>query len=253
MQDVRIYICCHKDYNDVGINNPCYTLITNKAIKNKTKLKMIRTDGKLDDRMWSELASIYHIWKGGGLQADWIGLSHYRRYFSFMNDIPELEKPIIAKSLTSGFNNYMQYDICHCSKDLVFVTRIIKKMKPDYLPAFIHMLDSHRYFPYNMFILPKKLFNEYCTFMFDVLFALEKLLKIDGKYENMLKHIGDYRECYIEKSMSPNDTYEYQARLFGFIAERLTTAFFMKYIHDNGKDSVIEQEINITEKTYNKI
>ena len=115
------------------------------------------------------------------------------------------------------------------------------------------MLDSHRYFPYNMFILPKKLFNEYCTFMFDVLFALEKLLKIDGKYENMLKHIGDYRECYIEKSMSPNDTYEYQARLFGFIAERLTTAFFMKYIHDNGKDSVIEQEINITEKTYNKI
>lgn len=253
MNNAKIYVCCHKDYDGVGISDNRYKLISNKDISNKTNLELIKTDGALDDRMWSELSCIYHIWKHPELQAGWIGLSHYRRYFDFMNNIPELSKPVIAKSLLGGFNNYMQYDICHCSKDMVFVTKIIRKSYKEYLPAFIHMLDSHRYFPYNMFILPKDLFNEYCKFMFGVLFTLEKVLKIDGKYENMLKHIGDYREFYIEKNMSPNDTYEYQARLFGFIAERLTTAFFIKYIHEHGKDSIIEQEVKITEKTYNRI
>ena len=253
MQDVKIYICCHKDYEDVGIKDSRYSIITNKAIMNKTKLKMFRTDGKLDDRMWSELSSIYHIWKNPKLQADWIGLCHYRRYFDFMNDIPGFSKPVVAKCLTGAFNNYMQYDICHCSKDLIFTLRIIKKSLKEYLPAFIHMLDSHMYFPYNMFVLPKDVFNEYCEFVFGILLALDNIMKIDGKYENMLKHIGNYREYYIEKNMSPNDTYEYQARLYGFIAERLTTTFFMKYIHDHGKDSIIERNVKITEKTYNRI
>ena len=58
---------------------------------------------------------------------------------------------------------------------------------------------------------------------------------------------------FVKRSLEPNNTFEYQARLYGFLAERLTTAFFIKYKKENGKDSLIEQKIKITEKTYNKI
>ena len=101
MQDVKIYICCHKDYKDVGINNPCYKLISDKDIKNDSKLELIKSDGFLDNRMWSELTQLYYIWKHPELQADWIGFCHYRRYFDFMNDVPELTKPIVATNITA--------------------------------------------------------------------------------------------------------------------------------------------------------
>lgn len=253
MNNINIYICCHKDYKDIGINNPVYKLISDKNIKNESSLDLIKSDGFLDNRMWSELTQIYYIWKHPELQNEWIGLSHYRRYFEFLNNIPELTKPVIAKRLINVYNNYVQYDICHNSNDLLIISNIIRTKKPDYYVSFIEMLDSHIYLPYNMFILPKALFNEYCKFIFDILEEFDKVIKVNNDYTNMIKHIGKYREKYIEKGFYPNNTYEYQARLFGFIAERLTTAFFFKYMNEHGKESIQEQDVVVTEDTYNKL
>ena len=253
MQDVKIYVCCHKDYDDVGIDNPCYKLISDKDIKNSSKLELIKSDGFLDNRMWSELTQIYYVWKHPELQADWVGFCHYRRYFDFMNDVPELTRPIVATSIVSPFNNYINYDICHYGKDLLTVTRMTKEIKEDYLRYTMKMLDSHHYLPYNMFILPKKLFNEMCGFIFDILLAFDRQIRVNNSYTEMIKHIADYREYYVEKNMEPNNTYEYQARLYGFLSERLFTAFFIKYLNENGKESIQEQDVVVTEKTYNRV
>lgn len=253
MNNITIYTCCHKDYKDIGVNNPVYKLISDKDIKNESSLELVKSDGFLDNRMWSELTQIYYVWKHSELQTDWIGLSHYRRYFEFLNDIPELTKPVIAKHLMNAYNNYMQYDICHNSNDLLNTMNIIRTKKSEYYPAFIEMLDSHVYFPYNMFILPKVLFNEYCKFIFEVLEEFDNVIGVNNDYTNMIKYIGLHREKFIEKSFYPNNTYEYQARLFGFIAERLTTAFFFKYMHEHGMDSVQEIDVVVTEDTYNQL
>lgn len=253
MSELNIYVCCHKDYEDVGINNPVYKLISDKNIKNNTILDFVKSDGFLDNRMWSEMTQIYYIWKHPELQADWIGLSHYRRYFEFMNDIPVLTKPVIAKHIVNPYNNYAQYDICHNSTDLLLTLNIIGKKKPEYYGAFIAMMDSHKYFPYNMFILPKDLFNEYCKFVFEILEEFDKVIDVNNNYINMIQRIGKYRERYVEKSGYPSNDFGYQARLFGFIAERLTTAFFFKYMHDNGSDSINEIDVVVTEETYNKL
>ena len=114
--NLKIYVCCHKDYEDVGINNNNYKLISNKDIQNNTSLELIKTDKVLDDRMWSELSCIYYIWKHPELQSDWIGICHYRRYFDFMNYTPtNLTKPIVPKRLGAMLNNYITYDLCHNS------------------------------------------------------------------------------------------------------------------------------------------
>lgn len=252
--NIKIYICCHKDYEDVGITNPAYRLITSNDIKNNSSLELIKSDNYLDNRMWSELSQIYYIWKHPELQDDYIGLCHYRRYFDFMNDLPEdLSCPVVPEFITSCFNNYMTYDMCHCSKDMVGTAYVVKDKFKDYIPAFIHMLDAHVYYPYNMFIMSRELFNEYCEFIFGVLLLVDKKLGINNDYIEMIKHIGKFREHYIERSSEPNNTYEYQARLYGFLSERLSTAFFMKYKKEHGPDSLNERKINITEKTYNKI
>ena len=253
MQDVKIYICCHKDYEDVGISDPRYILISDKEIKNNSKLRFIRSDGYLDNRMWSELTQIYYIWTHPELQADWIGLCHYRRYFDFMNDIPEFEVPVVAKNIIQPFNNYINYDLCHYGRDLITIAKLLKDYDGTYLRWIIRMMDSHHYLPYNMFILPKAVFNDLCKFIFDVLFMFDKQIKVNNDYLAMLKHLGDYREAYVEKPMKPNNTYEYQARLYGFLSERLFSTFFIKYVVDNGEKSIREQDVVVTEKTYNRI
>lgn len=253
-EKLKIYICCHKDYKDVGITDNHYKIIANKNIKNESSLEMIKIDSELDDRMWSELSTIYHIWKHPELQADHIGLCHYRRYFDFMNNVPKtFEKPIVSKRLSFAFNNYIDYDINHNSKDLLSTMIIIHNEFDDYYPAIRVMSDSYYYFPYNMFIFSKKLFNTYCEFLFTVLLKFDKIINVNNNYNKMLEHIGNHRELYVECRNYPNNTYEYQARLYGFLAERLSTGFIMKYIHENGEDSITETEVKITEKTYNKI
>lgn len=253
-EKLKIYISCHKDYEDVGITDSHYKIITNKNIKNNSSLEMIKIDSELDDRMWSELASIYHIWKHPELQADIIGLCHYRRYFAFMDNVPKtFEKPIVPTRLNFAFNNYINYEINHNSKDLLNVMMIVHNDFKAYYPAINAMADSHYCFPYNMFIFNKYLFNAYCEFLFKVLFKFDKIINVNNNYNKMLEHICNHKELYIERSNYPNNTYEYQARLYGFLAERLTTGFIMKYIHENGEDSIVETEVKITEKTYNKI
>lgn len=256
MQNLKIYICCHKDYEDVGITNSCYSLISDKDIKNNSSLNLVKSDGMLDNRLWSELSHIYYVWKHPELQVDWIGFCHYRRYFDFMNDIPELTKPIFVTALVNPLNNFMSYFINHNAMDLMQLVVLTKKIKPEYCEAMLRMCDSHRYYPYNMFILPKDMFNDMCELIFGLLIKYDQAIHVENKYERMLMHLADFREQYVEKQVKddmPNDSYEYQARLYGFLSERIMTAYIMKYHRDNGMDSTIENNAKITEKTYNRI
>ena len=253
MSDVSIFVCCHKDYKSVGIKNPVYKLITDKDIKNKSKLELIKTDGYLDNRLWSELSQIYYIWKHTKLQKDWVGFCHYRRYFDFMNKIPELTKPVIPTKLASEYNNFINYDVNHNHEDLYLLHGIIKEKYPDYFKPFVKMLDSHYYIPYNMFIMPKKMFNAYCKFIFGVLFEFGKKIHVENDYVSMIKRIGLNRDNYIKKPGYPNNSFDYQARVFGFLSERLTTAFFFKIIMEKDFDAVEEIPVKVTEKTYNRI
>ena len=143
MNNVKIYVCCHKDYEPVGIDNPCYCIISDKDIKNGSSLPFVKSDGFLENRIWSELSHIYYVWKHPELQADWVGFCHYRRYFEFMNDIPELTKPIIPQPLNLSFNNFMSYFVNHNAYDLMQVLTLMKKKESPYIREALMMCDSH--------------------------------------------------------------------------------------------------------------
>lgn len=253
MNNVKIYICCHKDYEPVGIDNPCYCIISDKDIKNGSSLPFVKSDGFLENRIWSELSHIYYVWKHPELQADWVGFCHYRRYFEFMNDIPELTKPIIPQPLNLSFNNFMSYFVNHNAYDLMQVLTLMKKKESPYIREALMMCDSHTYYPFNMFVFPKDLFNELCEFMFDILLEYDKFLKVDNSYDNMIAHVADYRELYVEKNSSPNNEYKYQARLYGFLAERLFTVFIIKKLTQDGMKSMVRYKVKVTEETYNRV
>lgn len=96
-----------------------------------------------------------------------------------------------------------QYEHAHNKRDLDECEKIILEKYPDYEPAFTLVMKRKKLHIYNMFIMKWELFDAYCQFLFGILFELEK--RID---------ISDYNV--------------YEARVYGFIAERLLNVWIEK-------------------------
>lgn len=161
------------------------------------------------NKSFCELTGIYWAWKN--LNADFVGLVHYRRLFVnrnslFCKDILSREK---AEELLASHDVILpkqrhyyiettrgQYEHAHNPHDLIVVEDILKERHPQYLSAFAKVMSRTYGHRFNMFIMKRELFNNYCEWLFDVLFELEK--RIDTTKYN-----------------------KYNSRVFGFISERL--------------------------------
>lgn len=71
---------------------------------------------------------------------------------------------------------------------LNYLIKILNNDWPEYAPYFDATLNSFGYSYANMFIMNKNLFNNYCTFLFDVLFKIEK--KFYGKVSSEMRMAG---------------------------------------------------------------
>ena len=163
---------------------------------------------------YCELTALYWAWKN--LECEYIGLCHYRRYFGhtvYSKDVEKKKSAIFSKVdyenlltkyeviLPKTRNYYIetvrsQYEHAHFKKDLDETEKIIAEKYPGYSDAFTKVMNQRKLHILNMFVMKKSLFDKYCTWLFDILFELEK-----------------------RTDLTSYDTYE--ARLFGFISERL--------------------------------
>jgi hypothetical protein len=164
-----------------------------------------------------ELTGLYWAWKN--IDCDIIGLSHYRRYFTIKSSLERFKyKDDRFKLILSGKeiedllsqhdvilpqkrNYYIEtiwshYQHAHNIKDLEKTKEIIEKKFPEYLDSFNNVMNGRSLHLYNMFIMKKEDFDQYCEWLFDILFELEKRTDI-SEYD------------------------AYQSRIFGFISERL--------------------------------
>ena len=169
----------------------------------------------LKNPYFCELTAMYWAWKN--MQVDYIGLVHYRRYFSTKKVIPKNEEEkfnIILDSeevdkileetdiVLPKERNYYIENIYNHYKHTMYIEPlditgdIIKEKYPAYYIEFENLKKTTKMHAFNMFIMKKKYFNEYCTWLFDILFELEKRVDFSS-YDS------------------------FHARFFGRISERL--------------------------------
>ena len=165
-----------------------------------------------------ELTGLY--WAVHNVDADFIGLVHYRRYFASRRRrfAPKKQRVITGDELAEILQhtnvilprerhyfietNYTQYIHAHHQRDLTATRRIIAGKCPEYLPAYDEYMSKTHGHHFNMFVMRKELLEHYCTWLFDILFELERELDIS--------HYSD------------NDK-----RVFGFVSERLLDAWLV--------------------------
>lgn len=170
-----------------------------------------------------ELTGLYWAWKN--LNADYIGLSHYRRHFTCSKKIPKTEQEKFKILLNSEQANELLNDVdillpkkrkyyienlYDHYKHTMFIepldeTRnIIEEQCPEYLPEFdkLHKRTSAHMF--NMFIMKREYLNEYCKWLFQILFELEK--RMDPKqYDSFhARYLGRISELLLDVWINTN-------------------------------------------------
>ena len=209
--DVKVGVASHKPY--WMPNNPLYIPVrVGAAGKEDYGFQRDDTGDNISSRNanYCELTGLYWMWKN--LKADYLGLAHYRRHFtakrgtSDRRDVLTLEQAQrqlgkVDVLLPTPRNywietNYQQYVHAHHAEDLDKTREIIGEKCPEYLDAFDQCMKRTTGHRFNMFIMKRKLADQYCEWLFSILFELEKRLDI-----------SDYND---------NDK-----RVFGFVSERL--------------------------------
>lgn len=218
---INIYIAAHKIYNFPCVQYYIPIQVGKDLSDNELGILADNTGDNISIKNpnFCELTAIYWMWKND--ISDYIGLVHYRRYFvessisnkiilnskleEFFNSGIDVILPIknILRNGIKPITVKEHYCKEHSKSDWEEVRKIIYKRHPNYIKSFNGVERKFSSSFFNMFIMRKGVFNDFCEWLFDILFELEKRIIIS------------------------NDAY--QARVFGFVSERLLNVYFYNY------------------------
>lgn len=156
---------------------------------------------------YSELTGLYWVWKNVR-DMEYVGTCHYRRYLLHQGspfteqgiaDVLSNYDVITTKTLQLNYSYYEGFCSHHKPMYLDETARVIAERYPEYHETFSQLVhEKHTYFG-NMLICRKELYDAYCTWLFDILFELQRRIKVEEEDS-------------------------YHRRIFGFISE------FLQYV-----------------------
>jgi len=189
---------------------------------------------------YCELTGLYWIWKNDKT-SDIVGLCHYRRYFAFQEPgrfsfigsreitagrdfkayIEKMINPSklntyldkydmilpTARSFSIGIEEYYQKE--HIAEDWDIMKDVLNELYPEYSHSMGKVFAGKWFYSYNMFVMRRKIFDEYMSWLFSILNEVEKRITISQDV--------------------------YQRRVVGFLAERLLNVY-VDYHHFKVKE-----------------
>ena len=190
--NIKVLIAAHKQC-DLPQDSIYLPVQVGRALHPDVSLEGYQPDNEGDNiseknMHFCELTAMYWGWRN--LKADYVGLVHYRRFLGVRkasdklsailnyddaenlcanNDIvlPQKRRYFI-ETIWSHYKH--THDISHLEK----TRAILESYSPDYLPAYNKVMKRTWAHMFNMFIMKKSLMDDYCGWMFPILFELEK-------------------------------------------------------------------------------
>ena len=231
MADIKILVCSHKKAK-LPVCDSFFPIQAGAALHDSIADYTADNTGdniSAKNPNFCELTCHYWAWKN--IHADIIGLNHYRRFFDFERRWPSfspdrsftkidfLNKPyqmpdlelmlgkcdiILPSKRHYPYDVATQYALFHLVNDFMVLREVISDLTPDYLAAFDDLMyRQNGYSGYNMFITRWQHFDGYSQWLFKILFEVERRVKL-----------------------SP---YPDQARIFGYMSERLINVYCIRH------------------------
>lgn len=193
---VKIIVATHKEY--AMPNDEIYLPVhVGAALHPQLDLSYQKDDIgdniSVKNNIYSELTGLYWAWKN--LDADYIGLAHYRRQFGSKHRqgkdrmkwiikgaelLPLLDRydVLLPKKRRYYIETlYSHYEHTHYSNQLDLTREIINDKYPEYIQTYDEVIKQTSGYMFNMMIMKKDLFDDYCAWLFDILFELENRIE----------------------------------------------------------------------------
>lgn len=210
-----------------SFDDPNYYTIQLNACKNKD-LNFEYKDNIGDNisnknLTYVDLTGVYWIWKNVH-DCDYKGNVHYRRFFisednkilssdNILSILQNHDAIVCTFARLEGRTVYQIFNDFHGHENMDICREVIKDIEPDYLQSFDDVVINGEYSSlYNIMIAKTEIYDNYCEWLFKILFELEKRLDKLGR----LNFTED----------------DYQRKVFGFIGERLMLVW-LKYNNIN--------------------
>ena len=187
---VNIIIATHKKY-DMPKYKSYLPIHVGKEGKKEIGFKGDNTGNNisLKNPYFCELTGLYWAWKN--LKVDYVGLAHYRRHFKGKTKSKDKFEQVLSDKEINALlrkndiilpkkrnyyieNLYSHYEHTLHIETLDITGEIIKEKYPKYSKEFDLLKKRTSAHMFNMFIMKKELMDEYCKWLFDILFELEK-------------------------------------------------------------------------------
>jgi len=215
---VKVMIACHKPcelpedelYLPLHVGAACHESSGDETFEAYTRDDTGDNISSLNP-MYCELTGLYWMWRN--TDYEYVGLSHYRRYFrSSLGGKSSVEDAIGCDEIEAIFDMnpdavvvprmrdyyiesvYSHYSHTFDGRQLDIVREILSERYPGYLRGFDRVMSGRRIYIFNMFVMNRRLLSDYCSWLFDVLGELEKRYDTTGMTDFEKRYIGRVSE-----------------------------------------------------------
>ena len=248
---VKNFVAVHKQAPLYGDDS--YQFIHVGAERNPIVIEGAIRDNEYEDNIsfknniYCELTGYYHIWKHIK-DVDFVGFCHYRRFFAKKRFCYNTNKNILsAEDMQALLKDHDIILAIPSSKrgarhgcfptqpeiEEFFPYRImmpvIKELYPDYVDEFNREFFLETMSFCNMFVTSKKYFDDYCRFLFDVLFKVEENLKMKNIGGVAPREMGFFSEWLLNVWIRKNGLKVAYCPVM-FIEDKKGSHYFMKYV-----------------------
>ncbi len=236
----KIYVITHKLFEQPE-NDMYIPLQAGHALRGTLDESYLRDDDG-DDNIsaqnpyFSELTGMYWVWKHRS-DTEYVGICHYRRFpvIRDRGDAPErllTERDcerilqdhdlITTQQLTLHSNYYDGFAVDHNLRDLQMTGEVIREKYPSYHECFERLVHGDKVYFGNICVMPKGLYDRYCSWLFDILFEVQKRIDMTG-YDGYRKRVfGFLSEFLLMVWVQVNKLRSYECRI-AIIGEKFET------------------------------
>lgn len=169
------------------------------------------------NKAYNIMCTMYWAWKN--INADYIGIVHYRRHFSYQSKAKKSFDNILTKTeaetLLKDFDvilspmryypfftiksHYIKtkggYSKIH-TRDIQVLREVISELHYDYLSSFDTVMNRNHYHSGHLLIMKKEFYDRYCEFIFSVGDEVEK--RLIHERPDLSRYIASMTELLID-------------------------------------------------------
>ncbi len=266
----RIFVMTHKLFEEPK-DNMYVPLQVGHALNGTLKEAYLRDDEGRDNisvlnPYFSELTGMYWVWKNFS-GADHVGICHYRRYPVIRDEgnrkggkdeenrkneeskrdekdkrerllteadcerILQKYDLITTEQLTLHSNYYEGFAVDHNLHDLQVTEQVIREKYSAYIDCFEELVHKNKVYFGNICVMPKSLYDNYCEWLFTILFEVQKRIDVRG-YDGYRKRVFGFLSEFLQMVwVRVNGLHPYECRI-AIIGEKYETGEVKKAMAD---------------------